>query len=60
LDALARDRLHLGPGGTLEQPPRLDRGLAEQAIVAVEALEDRARDFERQARAPLAQRSDAA
>src|SRR5688500_5861513 len=45
LDALARERLQLGPGGALEQARRLDRGLAKQAVVAVEARQDRARDL---------------
>ena len=44
LDALARQRLHLGPVGALEKPLRLERGVAEQAVVPVEAVEDGARD----------------
>ena len=44
LDARARERLDLAPRGALVEPPRLDRRLAEQPIVAVEALEDGARD----------------
>ena len=44
---------HLRPGGALEQRLRVDRRLAEQAVVPVEAAEDGARDLLRQARAPL-------
>src|SRR5918999_2640631 len=47
LDAPARERLHLVPRGALVQAPRLEGCLAEQAIVPVEALEDRARDARR-------------
>jgi len=45
---LTRERLQLAPGGALEQAPGLDRRLAEQAVVPVEAGEDRARDLGRE------------
>ena len=45
LDALARERPQLRPGGALEQAAGLDRRVAEQAVVAVEARQDRARDL---------------
>jgi len=50
LDALAREFAHLRPGGALEQRAGLHRGLAEQAIVLVEAIENRAGNVLREVR----------
>src|SRR5687767_1763706 len=47
LNALARERLQRRPCGLLVEPARLDRGLSKQPVMAVEALEDRARDLGR-------------
>jgi len=44
LDALARERLQVAPGGPLVQPARVEGGLAEQAVVPVEPIEDRPGD----------------
>ena len=53
--ALARQLEHRGPVRLLEQRLRADRGLAKEAIVAVEPREDRARDFRRAGRTLLVQ-----
>ncbi len=58
LDALAREDSQRGPVGALEERLRARRGLAEQAVVPVEAGEDRARDLRGALVARLVDRDD--
>ena len=58
LDALAREFAHPRPGGALEQRAGPRGGVAEQAVVLVEAFENRAGNVPREVRAPLVNRDD--
>src|SRR5256886_13091363 len=58
MDSLAREFAHPGPGSALEQRAGPHRGVAEQAVVLVEAFENRAGNVPREVRAPLVNRDD--